>query len=110
MIATMFLAMVISGKPLQAPPLNPRFCFVKHKSKCVCTDTGAACVCVNGECECRDCPTKSPSTPIPASEPRSAITLGQCGSGGCNASYPAGPGSEPITVKSYRVKKCRNCR
>ena len=82
MIATMFLAVVFGGKPLCAPPINPRFS-VRFVKQCKCTDTGAACVCVNGECRCTDCPTRSPSTPIPASIAGTVGRVATCSNGSC---------------------------
>lgn len=55
----------------------------KHRAaKCICTDTGV-CVCVNGECKCSDCPTKSPSTPIPARIAGAVGRVATCSNGSC---------------------------
>ena len=103
MIATMFLVVVLDGKPLQAPPINPRFCtrFVG----CICTDTGV-CVCVNGECKCSDCPTKSPSTPIPASQPRAVERVAACRNGSCQSQAVSIGGVNRI--ESYQSSPCAN--
>lgn len=89
MIAITFLALAMGGKCLQAPPINPRF----NTRQCICTDTGQQCVCVNGECRCTDCPTKSPSTPIPASQPRRLEQVAVCRNGSCQP--------QATTVRSF---------
>lgn len=105
MIATMFLAMVLDGKPLQAPPVNPRFCLVKHKSSCICTDAGE-CVCVNGECKCSDCPTKSPSTPIPARIAGAVGRVATCSNGSCQPQAVSIGGVNRL--ESYQSSPCAN--
>jgi hypothetical protein len=68
MIIIAALVLTFGGKPMKAPPIDPRFDTVSVS--CVCTDRGSACVCPNGECQCDDCPTRTPSTPRPASNGR----------------------------------------
>lgn len=71
---------LVAGSP-KAPWGNGCTYIVKH-SKCICTDTGE-CVCVNGECKCSDCPTKSPSTPIPARISGAVGRVATCSNGSC---------------------------
>lgn len=80
---------------------------VKHRfAACICTDTGQQCVCVNGECRCTDCPTKSPSTPIPASEPRAVGRVATCRNGSCQPQAVSIGGINRL--ESHQSSPCAN--
>ena len=107
-LAITFLACSVGGKPMCAPPINPRFSvrYVVKQKGCICTDSGQQCVCVNGECRCADCPTKSPSTPIPASQPRALGRVEACSNGSCQPQAVSIGGVNRL--ESYQSSPCAN--